>query len=228
MNRNIHRRGKTAGALVTLITALALTGCIPVASTGDASSTAPSADAPTTPAASPSPTPTFETFEVGTGPDLTFLDGAVLAPGSVTHWVDGLADEKDWHLSSPDDGHGSWAYTSIDEACRVAFWQETMPDMEALDDVMASDFALAALLRAEPAELEGKISNGTFSHRSSGHGLVDNRYMRGTFDDGVSWFLASRGFAQSKSAVFVDLRCKSGDIKKIADFVWHENAVRVD
>lgn len=175
------------------------------------------------------PTPTWTSVEVGEHPDLTFERGASLEPGMVTQWSDGLRDEQGWRMSSPDDGQGNWSYATRDGTCVARFWQGHVEDMAATDDLKASDFVLASVIEADPEELEGKVSTGAFSHRLSGLGSVDNRYLHGTFDDGVSWNIAARGFAATRSAVIVDVKCApGGDATKTAGVVWRENAVRAD
>jgi len=201
----------------------ALTGCSSVASGDDAST-----PAVVEKSEAPSPTPTWTTVHVGKLPDLTFEGGASIASDAVTQWSDGLVDEQGWLMSSPDDGHGSWAYTTVDGDCVATFWQGSMAGMDTEDDRLASDIVLATLIGGDPAGLQDKISSGTFSHDVSSHGSVDNRFMHGTFDDGMTWALAARGFAQTGSAVYVDVQCRELDALEVAGFVWNENAVRVD
>lgn len=211
--------GAAAGAAALALTSVLLTGCLA------ASTEKKEADPDPAPSRSASsPAPTESTASEGDG-DLTFERGADIKPGTITQWSDGMVDEEDWQLSSPDNGQGGWAYSTTDGACTASFWQGAVHDMVAEDDREASDFLLAALLNVKPADLQGKIGDGTFSHRVSGQGSVDQRFVQGKVDDGTTWIFAARGFAQTKSAVYVDVRCTTGDVSKAAALVWKENAV---
>lgn len=227
MNRRKRAYGSTAAASATvLITAVTLTGCLAIPDSGATSSTGAtsSAGASKTPRAAASPAAT--TIVTDDNPDLTFAAGSSIPVDAVTQWSDGLADEPDWRMSSPDDGHGSWAYMTVDGECVATFWQGRMQNMNTADDLAASDIVLATLVGVEPASLPN-VNTGTFSHQISDHGSVDNRFMHGTFDDGMTWVLAARGFARTDSAVYVDVQCRGKDAEKVAGFVWNENAVRV-
>ena len=202
-----------------------LSGCIAL-SIPDAGSIPPKTPAaPEPPAESPTEKPTPDAPAL-TSDSLTFAEGAQIAPGTLTQWGDGLIADDGWTMTSPDDGAGSWGYTTTDGACTADFWQGTVYDMEEPDDQAASELVLASLLQADPADVAEHADTGSFSFALSGRGNADQRFVAGE-DGDRTWVIAARGFAQTQSAVYVVIDCVDGQAESVAKDVWEKSAVVV-
>ncbi|SJN45521.1 hypothetical protein FM104_14095 [Microbacterium esteraromaticum] len=212
-----------AGAAAIAIT-LPLSGCI-------------SASIPDQPVKTPEPGPTQTTEEADATeapitppdssvlpPELSFADGAALAPGTIAQWGDGLMMDDNWGISKADDGNGGWEYKTADGTCTATFWQGAVFDMTATEDKEASDFVLGAILGIEPSVLGDKADTGAFTYMTRGNTDVEQRFAVGS-EPNRSWVVAARGFAQLESAVYVIVDCASDQAGNIAGEVFEKSPV---
>lgn len=85
---------------------------------------------------------------------------------------------------------------------------------------------LAPLLKTDKATVSTKAQTGAFSFTITGQGKTDQRYVMGK-EQGRSWVIAARGFAKTKSAVYVIVDCTSDAAPTVAPGVWTKSAVIV-
>ncbi|WP_111721013.1 hypothetical protein [Homoserinimonas sp. OAct 916] len=203
----MRARTRIALALIAPVALLALAGCEAAPPTAGVSASA---------SASPSPSDSPATGEQPTLPleNLTFEAGNSLPADSLPQFGENLSGNTDWQVSSPDDGTGSWAYTSSDGLCQALFSQhrldESVPTI-ADDDRATTDALLKHLLKLSPEELATGVIDGTVGYGELGNGsTTDVRAVAASNPDSGQWLMAARAFAAAGIGLSVDLACKPG------------------
>jgi hypothetical protein len=218
-----HARRIRRASLAAAVAALAgtLSGCLLPPLPG--AEPQPSASKP---AARPEPEPSITITDKGKIGAMSFADGDALAASAIPQWSDGLLADDGWTLTTPDTGAGRWGYTTADGTCTASFWQGRILDMAAEDDLTASDFILATLLKVDVAALEGRIDDGTIGYMFPDNPVAEYRYLQGS-EPGRSWVIVARGFAQTKSALYFDVDCASDRAAEVSREVVSKTAIAV-
>lgn len=218
MNRSARRivRSLLAGLAIAAC-AIPLSGCL-------------SAAIPDAVEVSPTPS-TSPTDDPGGGdplPDdtLTFEAGADLASDSRAEWADGLLSDEGWDYSLPDDGAGTWGYTTVDGSCTATFWQGTVSDLNADDDRGASDAILAITLGLRLDEVTPYAVDGRLSYQTPGNLGLDSRVISFTDEQG-DYYVAARGFTGPRLGFSVIVDCETGAGRATVDEVLGANAIVV-
>lgn len=189
---------RTAGiaAAAALVVGLVLSGCSAAAGTGE-SSAAPTATA-TAPAAS----------DASDSP-LSFAANPRFVSGERPQIADGLVADSRWTLTTPDDGTGSWGYTSTDETCTMTLSQKLLPDSMAgqADDLQATIAYLAAVLQEDPKVVADSAQVHEFA---GGDDPTEALLMSADQKDGSAWFVLLRVFSSADVALGVSGKCAAG------------------
>lgn len=178
------------------------------------------------PAASPPAAPLVTVEDKGAPGTLTFDDGAALGPDAIAQWSEELFADPGWSLTSPDEGGGTWGYTTVDGTCTADFWQGKVFDMTATDDRAASDFVIAAIAGVELAKIQDLVNDNVVGFIFSDNPTAEYRRLGGTTPE-HSQVIAVRGFAQLKAALYVVVDCASDQATTVADEVLSMSAIHV-
>lgn len=214
-------RFAAATALVALV--LPLSGCIALSIPEKSESTP---DAVATPDASPTEPSPIETIDSTAPMSMSFADGDQVSPDTLVQWGDGLMFDDGWNLSSPDNGQGSWGYTTTDDACTASFYQGFESSLGGTSDREATLAALELLLDANATEFEEFIEEGQFSYQVAGSRTADYLSVYGS-DELGSWTLAVRAFAQTSSVLYVDIECSDGSLDTRSEEVYDKNSITI-
>ncbi|KQP00863.1 hypothetical protein [Leifsonia sp. Leaf264] len=192
-----HRAAGLA-ASAALIAVLALTACSPSAGADGGAATAaptPGATAGEDAAASDSP--------------LSFAANPRFEDGKRPQIADGLMADSRWTLTSPDDGTGSWGYTSTDGACTITLSQKILPDsmVGQTDDLEATRAYLAAVLQEDQQVIEDRAEVNEFA---GGDDPTEALLVSAGGQDGSAWFVLLRVFSSADAAVGVSGQCAAG------------------
>lgn len=219
-------RVRLTAAALFLACIVPLSGCVALSipDTLEGLPTAPTSAEPVVdPEPTPAPRPIKTLVSEGEG-SMTFADGTTVDPGALIEWGDRLMLDKGWTLTSPDDGQGNWAYTTVDEACWVSFFQGKDPRFESADDRTSSLQVLAFLNNLEYAELEQyaeHVTEGQFQYITSGGRDVDFVSID-THTPSVWKRTSVRYFNQTNSALFIDMRCLDDSLETRMENVYEQ------
>ncbi|KQQ93404.1 hypothetical protein ASF62_17155 [Leifsonia sp. Leaf325] len=197
------RRAGLAGT-ATLAIVLLLSACAPAADT-----------ASTTPASTPAPEASADGDAAdGAAADaadspLSFAANPRFAGDELPQIADGLVSDSRWTLTSPDDGTGSWGYTSTDEACTITLSQVLLPDelTGQTDDLVATRSYLAAVLQEDLQVVE---DNAQVHQFAGGDDPTEALLLSAGGQDGSAWFVLLRVFTSVDAAVGVSGQCSAG------------------
>ncbi|MEL4319113.1 hypothetical protein WJX64_08870 [Leifsonia sp. YIM 134122] len=193
------RRAGLAGAAAVTI-ALLLSACAP----------APDPDAASTTAA-PAPEATGGAADHGDASDspLSFAANPRFTGDELPQIADGLVSDSRWTLTSPDDGTGSWGYTSTDEACTITLSQVLLPEelTGQTDDLEATRSYLAAVLQEDLQVVE---DNAQVHQFAGGDDPTEALLLSAGGQDGSAWFVLLRVFSSVDAAVGVSGQCAAG------------------
>lgn len=157
---------------------------------------------------------------------MSFEDGETLTAPAIVEWTDDLAGDAGWTLTSPDDGEGSWQYTSADGTCTTDYWQGEMLDMVAADDRAASDFVISALTGLSSAELATRVEDRTLGYIFGENPTAAYRSFSSVSSE-RSWVIATRGFAALSAVAVLIVDCSSDRAENVAQSVIASSAFRV-
>lgn len=188
---------------VLLIVAVGLTAC---AAGGPSSSES----TPSHPSASASPKPTGSETDVPVPDTLGFDDGDDVDNRMQAQWIDAMIADKDFTLSSPDDGKGNWAYTQNATQCVVRFWQGSVADLPAASsDRELSDAILSVWTSVSPADVTAHAADGTVGYQLSGEATAAVRIIAGSAQD-KTYVTAARGLRGLRGGFLTEVECPSG------------------
>ncbi|KQX04936.1 MULTISPECIES: hypothetical protein [unclassified Leifsonia] len=191
------RRAGIAGTAALAVVIL-LSACTPASDAGGAS---------TTPPATPSPAD-GGVVDASDSP-LSFAANPRFEGDKLPQIADGLVSDPRWTLSSPDDGTGSWGYTSSDEACTLTLSQVLLPEelTGRTDDLDATRAYLAAVLQEDPQVVE---DNAQVHQFAGGDDPTEALLLSSGGQDGSAWFVLLRVFSSVDAAVGVSGQCSAG------------------